>query len=272
LGLRVSLLLILSSALFFCELHSDSCHYFRAKLSVLALPVQKLVDAPIRLVSWVSDTVVTQRYLLSENARLRADALMAEAKLQRLLALQRENEQLRQLLNSSSQLDTKTVVAQLLAIDLDPSLQQVIIDKGTQHAIYEGQPVLDSYGVMGQVISVGPYTSRVLLISDTRSAVPVQDSRSGVRAIAVGLGSNQQLSLIHIPDTADIQEGDIFVSSGLGQRFPSGYPVGEVTERTVISGEQFILVKLKPTAHLDRTEQVLLVWPAQSLQDKDHAS
>ena len=252
--------------MFFCEQNADFCRHLRYQFSLLALPVQKLVDTPFRLASWISNTVVTQQHLLSDNARLRANELLLEAKLQRLVALQQENQNLHQLLNSSVHLGAKTLVAQLLAVDLDPLAQQVIINKGRNNKVYEGQPVLDAYGVMGQITNVGPYTSRVLLISDPRSAIPVQDSRSGVRAIAVGLGSGALLSLLHVPDKSDIHEGDLLVSSSLGQRFPAGYPVGKVIGVERVSGDPFVSVTVAPSARLDRGQQVLLIWP----QKTDH--
>lgn len=269
LGLRFFLLLALTLALYLSEQHSDFCRQLRAHLSILALPVQKMVDAPIRLVSWTNSTMTTHQHLLMENADLRSQQLIVEAKLQRLVSLQKENEDLRKLLNSTAKLSTQSTVAQLLAVDLDPSVQQVILNKGEKQKVYEGQPVLDAYGVVGQIVTVGPYTSRILLISDQRSAVPVQDGRSGVRAIAVGSGSSQLLTLLHVPDTADIQEGDVLVSSGLGQRFPAGYPVGTVIQVKKISAEPFVSITVMPKARLDRTEQVLLMWPEKAAHDAE---
>ncbi len=259
-------MLILSFSLFFWEQSSPFCRHLRFQFSLLTLPVQKLVDAPVRLFSWVSSTIVTQQHLLDDNARLRANELLLEAKLQRLVALQTENQSLHQLLNSSAHVGGETIVAQLLAVDLDPLVQQVILNKGRKDKVYEGQPVLDAYGVMGQVVTVGLYTSRVLLISDPRSAIPVQDSRSGMRAIAVGSGSAGSLSLLHVPDMSDIREGDLLVSSGLGLRFPAGYPVGKVQKLERISGKAFVSVVVTPAARLHKTEQVLLVWPEKNDQ------
>ncbi len=248
-------------ALFISERHSPSFRLWRAHATVLVVPIQFLVDAPVRLIRWIGDSVSTQQELLGENAKLRAHELILESKLQRLIALQRENEHLRELLSSTTEVVGKTKVARLLAVDLDPSSQQMVIDKGTNEEVVEGLPILDAYGVMGQVVRVGPLTSKVLLITDTRSAIPVQNSRNGIRAIAVGLGSNGLLALLNVPDTTDIQKGDLFVSSGLGQRFPAGYPVAVVSKVTVTPGEQFMSVSLAPSARLNRAEQVLLVWP-----------
>ena len=113
---------------------------------------------------------------------------------------------------------------------------------------------------MGQVIDVLPYTSRVLLVADSNHAIPVQVNRNGVRAIAVGSGKLDELALIYVPDTADIQEGDQLVSSGLGSRYPKGYPLGEITTIEHDPGEPFAFVKAKPAAYLDRSRYVLLVF------------
>ena len=209
-----------------------------------------------------------QSQLIEDNARLRVQLMLLDSQLQKLLTLERENAQLRELLRSTSQATGKVIVARLLAVDLDPSLQQVIIDRGTQDKLYLGQPVLDAYGVMGQVISVGPLTSRVLLITDPKSAVPVQNYRTGSRSIAMGSARAGQLKLINVSENNDIQEGDLYVTSSMGQRFPVGYPVGVVSKAAMTPGDRFINIYLIPSAHLDKTQQVLLAWPAQADVDQ----
>lgn len=247
-------------AIFFQKIRSD--------LSVVVLPIQYLVDVPIKTVHWIVSSVTSQQQLLADNARLRAHELLLQSKLQKLLALERENAQLRELLKSTSHVGGHVVVAQLLAVDVDPNLQQIIIDKGRRYRVYRGQPVLDAYGVVGQVIHIGPLTSRVMLITDPKSAVPVQDYRNGVRAIVIGQGSSDKLTLINVPDTSDIQKGDLFVTSGLGLRFPVGYPVGVVSELSHTPGKRFATVLLNPSAHIDRTQQVLLAWPSKASLEK----
>ena len=181
--------------------------------------------------------------------------------MQKLLALERENAQLRQLLQSTSQISGRVAVARLLAVALDPNLQQVVLNKGSNDQVYENQPVLDASGVMGQVIGVGALTSKVLLITDKQSAVPVEDYRNGIRAVAVGMGVSGQLALINIPDQSDIQAGDLFVTSGLGLCYPIGYPVGTVSRIEHANNAPTEKIILTPTAHLNQTEQVLLAWP-----------
>jgi len=171
---------------------------------------------------------------------------------------------LRKLLQSTSEISGRVVVAQLLAVSLDPRLQQVILDRGSHIKVYNGQPVLDAFGVMGQVVDVGPLTSKVLLLTDTRSAVPVQDYRNGLRAIAVGQGITGKLNLINVTNATNIKQGDLFVTSGLGLHYPVGYPVGVVSAIQKTPSQQFTQISLVPSAHLDQTQQVLLVWPSKA--------
>ena len=135
----------------------------------------------------------------------------------------------------------------------------MIIDKGTRERVFVGQPVVDSEGLMGQVIEVSLITSRVMLISDQSHSVPVQVARSNLRLIAQGTGTHQ-LEVMHVQDTADIVQGDLLVSSGLGNKFPVGYPVGTVTRVEHNPGRPFAEVAARPSAYLDRTRHVLLVF------------
>ncbi|MEE4465860.1 rod shape-determining protein MreC, partial [Azotobacter chroococcum] len=133
----------------------------------------------------------------------------------------------------------------------------ILIDKGERDGVFLGQPVLDARGLMGQVVEVMPYTARVLLLTDTTHSIPVQVNRNGLRAIAVGTGNPERLELRHVADTADIKEGDLLVSSGMGQRFPAGYPVAVVSEVIHDSGQPFAIVRAVPTAALNRTRYML---------------
>ncbi|MDC6451138.1 rod shape-determining protein MreC, partial [Pseudomonadales bacterium] len=142
---------------------------------------------------------------------------------------------------------------------------EVIIDKGTSSGVFVGQPLLDAQGLMGQVIEISPYTSRVLLVSDQTHSVPVQVNRSNLRLIARGSGVTRQLELLHVQDTADIRVGDLLVSSGLGDRFPVGYPVGLVNKVEHDPGQPFALVTAIPSARLDKSRHVLLVFADDSL-------
>jgi rod shape-determining protein MreC len=151
-------------------------------------------------------------------------------------------------------------VAELIGMDPNPFTHRIIINKGERDGVVLGQPVLDARGLMGQVVELMPYTSRVLLLTDTTHSIPVQVNRNGLRAIASGTGNPERLELRHVADTADIKEGDLLVSSGLGQRFPAGYPVATVKEVIHDSGQPFAIVRAVPTAALNRSRYLLLVF------------
>jgi rod shape-determining protein MreC len=168
---------------------------------------------------------------------------------------------LRSLLLSSETLDDKALIAEVVGVDNDPYRHEVILDRGLADNIEVGLAVIDQTGLMGQIIHVSPFTARALLISDESHATPVQVNRNGIRAIAVGTGALDKLRLIHVPDTSDLQVGDLLVSSGLGGRFPAGYPVGHITYIENDPGQPFATIEAKPASYLDRRSHVLIVQP-----------
>jgi rod shape-determining protein MreC len=238
----------------------DHMETVRSALSVLTYPLHLLAESPVGLTRWVQDTVSTRQELRRENARLHEHNLKLQGRLQKLAALESENMRLRGLLESSFKVGDRVLVAELMAVDLDPYKQQVLINRGTSSGVYQGQPVLDADAVMGQVAHVNPFTSMVVLITDTSHALPVQVNRNGLRTIAVGTGRVNALELPHLPNNADIRAGDLLVTSGLGGRFPPGYPVARVTSVEREPGRPFARVLATPSAHLDRTREALLVW------------
>lgn len=242
------------------DAHSAKARQVRGHVTIVTQPIAWLAAQPSILHHWLSRQIGHHQTLEKENQQLRTQAFLLRSKLQQLLLVEQENRQLRELLASTKELSSKAEVAKVLAIQLDPALHQLVIDQGTEAGVYEGQPVVDAFGVMGQVIAAGPSVSTVLLLTDSQSAIPVQDSKNGLRAIAVGDGGDG-LRLINVTKTSDISVGDLFVCSGLGQRFPMGYPVGKVVSVKQKPGNTFLQVSLKPVAHLDRSRNVLVVWP-----------
>jgi len=179
---------------------------------------------------------------------------------QQYQSLKTENERLRGLLGSRARLPAQVLVAELVGVVPTPNTFQVIIDKGSAAGVTLGHAVIDAHGLFGQVVEVDRFTSRVLLIADTSHAVPVQVNRNGVRSIAGGTGRLDILELENVPVTADIQEGDLLESSGLGGRFPRGYPVGYVTSKIVEQTHPYARVTVRPLAQLDRSRHVLVVF------------
>jgi rod shape-determining protein MreC len=250
----------LSVSLLLADQYLSPTAQFRSLIGIFITPVQWVASLPSQLGGWAEDTALSRGELQEENKRLRLEALILKQKVQQMMSLRSENNRFRDLLSASEQLDDKVLVAELIGVDPDPYTHHIILNKGAEHGVFKGQPILDAYGLMGQVIEVLPYTSRVLLVADSNHAIPVQVNRNGVRAIAVGSGRLDELALIYVPDTADIREGDQLVSSGLGSRYPKGYPLGRVTKVEHDPGEPFAIVTAKPAAYLDRSRYVLLVF------------
>lgn len=260
---RFVCLLLLSLLLLIVDHRYSYLTVVRSWLTVAATPVYWLADLPLKLWGTATDLVVSRSELFEENARLKARNLILEQKVQKLASLTAQNIRLKELLNSAELVDEQVAVAEIIGVDPDPFSYVVMINKGALDGVFPGQAILDARGVMGQVIEVSPVSSRVLLVTDISSRVPVQNNRTNYRAIAIGTGSADQLELLHIPDTADFKVGDLLTSSGLGQRYPSGYPVGRVEEVIHKPGQPFATVLIRPVAEVNQSRLVLLVFREQ---------
>ncbi|HET8710491.1 MAG TPA: rod shape-determining protein MreC [Spongiibacteraceae bacterium] len=258
-GSRILILCVLAFALIFGRAQWPWLRDFESRFSVLATPFYWLADLPYRLVSWSGHTLRDWSSLQKENVELRQRELILQAKVEKMASLSAENARLRQLLNSSAHLDDSVLIAELIGVSSDPLRHIVIINKGRDAGAYVGQAVIDARGLVGQIIEVSAYFSRVMLITDSTHAVPVQVNRNGVRAIAEGTGMIDELTLVHVASTMDIRVGDLLVTSGLGGHFPSGYPVAVVTEVDT-SANDFMKVKARPSALLDQSRYLLLIF------------
>lgn len=233
----------------------------RSVLGLVVYPLQALASFPRSSGAWLSESIATRRELQEDNASMKAQLLVLQTEMQRLEVVQAENTRLRELLDSTVKLGKRILIAEIMSVDLAPFSQQIIINRGSLSDVYEGQPLLDAKGIMGQVVNVTALTSSAMLISDPSHAIPVVNNRSGLRAIALGTGTANQLELPYIPSNADIKVGDLLVSSGIGGRFPRDYPVATVVTVESNPGKSFARVIAEPTARLDRSREVLLIWP-----------
>lgn len=234
----------------------------RQVLSVAVHPIRVLVDLPVAAWESASHSLTVQRELLEENERLRREQLNANFQLQRLAALETENARLRELLDSPAALDHRVLVAEILAVDLDPYRQRFNVNRGLANGVFVGQALLGANGVVGQIVEVGPFTAEAMAITDADHALPVRVNRNGLRTVAIGTGDNNRLRLPYVTNSADIEVGDLLVSSGLGGVFPLGYPVAHVLEVRQRPGQSFADVIAEPVSALDRDREVLLVWDA----------
>lgn len=239
----------------------------RTALAAVVYPLHFLADLPVTASLQFEEWSASREHLLAENGQLQATNLKLKAELQKYAALQAENVRLRNLLDSSLKVGDRVLIAELSAVDLDPYRQQVVINKGSASGAFAGQPVLDAEAVMGQVTQVTPFSSTVLLITDPNHSIPVQVLRNGLRTIAIGSGKVNELQLPYLATDSDILVGDLLVTSGLGGKFPPGYPVATVTHINRAPDNAFAEITAQPAAHLDRSREVLLVWTINSHAD-----
>lgn len=260
---------ILSLVLMVVDQFSDFLDGFRSAANVLVTPVVIAADYPERAVIGLQEVFRTRESSRARIADLERELRLLKARTAKMASLTAENNRLRALLGSAAKLEDNVLVAELIGVNPDPERHIVIVDKGSSDGVYRGQPLLDAQGLMGQVVETSLYSSRVLLISDPSHSVPVQVVRSNLRLIARGTGISDTLKLMNVQDTADIEEGDLLVSSGLGNRFPAGYPVGVVNRIEHDQGEPFADVTARPSALLDRSRHVLLVFTEDRLDGSD---
>ena len=261
-GLRVAVCAVLSLVLMLSDHHRQHATWIRSALSLAVYPIrfavsELFVELPEAAVSWIT----TRQALIRETKALRRQLLLLGSRAERLQELEGENRRLRDLLESSARIEDRVLVAKVLGVDIDPASSGLVLDKGTRHGIRRGQSVLDAKGILGQVEHAGPISSTVILITDYSHALPVVSARSGLRGIAVGRGPAGDLGLSHVPKDADIKIGDLLFSSGLGGRFPAGYPAARVTGVTADLGAGYARVRLRPLADIERVQEVLVVFP-----------
>lgn len=260
LGAKTVLFVALAVVAMMVDRREGALGAVRKTLEVAVYPLQLAVDAPTSFGRWVGENLASRNALMDRNDLLARNALETAGLLQRMAALEAENQRLRQLMGSSARLEQKVGVAEVLAVDLDPFRHRIVIDKGSNAGAYVGQPIVDANGIMGQIASVGPFSAQAVLITDASHALPVEVNRNGLRSIAVGTGDIDRLDLPYLPNNADVREGDLLVSSGLGGRFPRGFPVGYVRKVTRDAGKAFASIEAAPAAQLNRSREVLMVF------------
>lgn len=268
---RFAMCVLLSALLMLSDHHGGYADRVRNALSLVVYPIRFVVnEAFVSLPNATFGWFTTRQTLLRENEALREERLVLNARLERLREAEEENRRLRALLDFSARIDNSVIVAKVLGVDIDPASNHLELDKGAQHQVRRGQPVIDGRGVLGQIDRAGPLSSAVILITDVNHAIPVHSKRNGLRSIAIGNGAAGDLNLTHISRDDDIREGDLFVTSGLGKVFPPGYPVARVASIRRTEGGGHADVRLEPVADLKRVREVLVMIPsAEAVADAD---
>src|SRR5271163_283934 len=257
---RCVLYSLLALGLIIYDKRVDHLGKIRRALSFVAYPVQLAVASPFEGWHWFRESVSTRDTLRADKARLEADLRVAQFRLQRYEALEAESQRLRALRDNTAGVADRFIIGDIMDVDLDAFRERVLVDKGASQGIFVGQAVLDSGGVFGQVARIEQYTSEVILISDPAHAIPVQVNRTGLRTVAVGTGDTSRLKLPYLPTSADVQVGDLLVTSGLGGGFPVGYPVGTVARVRRDPAQSLAEVDVRPAAALDRSRELMFVW------------
>ena len=253
-------LVMTSIALMTADHRWHSMEMVRSTLSSVIYPLQYTIDLPIQLYYWADEVLSTKQSLLEKNREFEARHLENRVQLQKLDIIEKENERLRSLLSATPKIPERLLISEIINVDVDPYRQLIILNKGSSNDVYQGQPIIDAHGIMGQVVHVGLLSSSAMLITDASHSIPVQIDRTGLRANAFGTGKIDQLDLRHLPHNANIQLGDMLISSGLGGVFPPNYPVATITKVERTAGEPFATIEATPLAQLDKSREVLLVW------------
>ncbi|GAA0716327.1 rod shape-determining protein MreC [Dokdonella soli] len=257
--LRLIVYLAFSVALMVLDHRGHYLEVLRRTASALVEPAYRLAAFPADVARATRTAVATQDRLAGENRELREQLLLAQARLNRLDTLVAQNARLKGLLDAQKNLGLSVQFARLVDVDLDPFRHRIVLDVGTNQGIAIGQPVIDAHGVMGQIIEVLPNTAVAMLITDPTHAIPVVIERTGLRTIAYGSGAIDRLELPNIPISADVKPGDKLLTSGLGGRFPAGFPVGEIGSVSNDKSGMFAAATARPSAALDRSGEVLLL-------------
>lgn len=268
LPLRLFFSVVISASLMLADSRLNAFSDIRYLLNSLIAPIQYAADLPRSMFDGFYERFQTHKTLLVSNQQLKHEVLTLKSDLILLKQYEEENERLRKLLGSSFVRDERKMVTEVMAVDTSPYSHQVVIDKGHIDGVYEGQPVINENGIVGQVTFVAAHNSRVLLLIDSNSAIPVQNIRNDIRVIASGNGQMDKIQLDHIPSSIDVKVGDLLVSSGLGGVYPEGYPVGKVSKVDKDTRREFAVIYADPAVDFDRLRYLLLVWPNQDRQQK----
>ncbi|OEE33543.1 rod shape-determining protein MreC [Vibrio genomosp. F10 str. ZF-129] len=265
---RLFLAVTLSASLMLADSRLGAFSSVRYFLNSLVAPIQYAADMPRLMFDGFYDNFNTRKALLDSSRTLKREVLKLKSDLLLLDQYKEENNRLRKLLDSSFIRDERKVVTEVMAVDTTPYRRQVVIDKGRVDGVYVGQPVTNEHGIVGQVTFVAAHNSRVLLLTDSNSAIPVQVIRNDIRVIASGSGDIDKLQLEHIPTSTDILEGDLLVTSGLGGVYPEGYPVAYVTSVDRDTQREFAAISAGLVVEFDRLRYLLLIWPNESRVEK----
>lgn len=256
---RFSVLLVLSIGLMIIDHKSHLVQPVRVAFSAINIPFEGIVNLPANI-SETLKSYYPDKSLHDDYQTLKQTQIVLETKLQRFEALQKENERLAKLLSASRRSSDEVLLSEIVSFGNEPFNQKIIVNRGVESGVYLGQPAISPDGILGQVSESGYRRSVVTLVTDTSHGLPVQVQRNGLRTIIHGSGKPDQISVPYLDAQADIRNGDLLVTSGLGGRFPVGYRVAMVTDVVKDANEAFLKITAETTAQIGFTKEVLLLW------------
>jgi rod shape-determining protein MreC len=256
---RVTFFAVLSILLMVLDARFRYAEPLRQVLALAAYPIQQVSTAPVVAFGRVADFFASRSALQRENEALRAERLRTAPELLTLEALKAENDVLRDTLAAKAKLPESSIFAEIVYAARDPFSRKVMVDKGAQQGVRLGQPVIDAHGVIGQITRVHPLLAEVTLIVDKDHAVPVQVVRNGLRGVVYGSGDGTTLELRHLAANAEVEAGDVLVTSGIDGVYPRGLPVAKVVEVERDSALAFANIVCEPVADVGQNRQVLVL-------------
>lgn len=235
----------------------------RSALATALYPLQYLLIQPVNAWQWLSGFVTTVTEVQAEQKRLQHRLTEQAARATQVDQLLLENQRLRALLSLNERVAHIGVAAQVLYDAADPYTRKVVIDKGISHGIVQGAPVLDESGILGQVTRAHPLVSEVTLLTDRDQAIPVLNTRTGVRSVAHGQAGStgRELELRFMAGNADVRVGDLLSTSGIDGVYPPGLPVAKITHIERRAESSFARVLCEPLAHMLSAQHVLVLPP-----------
>jgi rod shape-determining protein MreC len=258
---RLAFFASLSLALLVLDARFGYAEGLRSVLALAAYPIQQAARLPVVIVEGAAGFFATQARLREENESLRARLLVATLDAQRYESAQAEASSLRRLIGATERLERKAIPVEVLYAGRDPYARKVIVDRGAQHGVQPGSAVVDDAGVIGQLTRAHAFVSEVTLLTDLGLAIPVQVLRNGLRAIAFGGGSSGLLELRYMAANADVENGDVLVTSGIDGTYPAGLPVASVVRVERDASYTFARVLAQPLAGVERGRYALVLSP-----------
>ena len=258
---RVIVLIALSVSMMLIDHRSQQLEKLRNILQTVVYPIMFVSTIPREIFRGLTGSMEKSENMQSDNESLRQENLLLRSRLEKLHSLEADNRRLKRLLGQSEQIAERVLLAELVEVSLEPYTQKISLNKGSRDGVYVGQPVINGDGVIGQVVHTSQFQSTVTLLTDPSSAVPVMVMRNGLRGVLFGTGVRNRLAMPYLTADADILIGDLLISSGMGGRFPTGYPVATVTDVKQQPSDEFLTINTLPVTQLDHGREVLLIWP-----------